>query len=105
MLTILLICCLLLLFTDTQGRRSEWEYPFAVAGLNLTFQVAEVLGVHNNPGQLPKTAAGACMYAWLIVVVLDVERRCHCDSWIPPHLGRSFSSTLPFIYSCQGDGN
>lgn len=30
-----------------------------MAGLNLTFQVAEVLGVHNNPGQLPKTAAGA----------------------------------------------
>lgn len=29
-----------------------------MAGLNLTFQVAEVLGVHNNPGQLPKTAAG-----------------------------------------------
>jgi hypothetical protein len=41
-----------------QGQRSEWEYPFAAGGLNLTFQIAEVLGVHNNPGQLPKTAAG-----------------------------------------------
>jgi len=58
------VCCVCV--SCHQGQRSEWEYPFAVAGLNLTFQVAEVLGVHNNPGQIPKTAAGALLFVSLV---------------------------------------
>lgn len=43
----------------THGQRADWEYPFAVAGLNLTFTLADVLGVAgSSPGKLPTTAAG-----------------------------------------------
>lgn len=47
------------LLHKTQGKRSDWEYPFASAGLNLTFMLSEVLGIAgSSPGQLPTTAAG-----------------------------------------------
>lgn len=49
------------LLHKTQGRRSDWEYPFAVAGLNLTFMLSEVLGISGSKtGQPPATTAGEC---------------------------------------------
>lgn len=44
-----------------------------MAGLNLTFQVAEVLGVHNNQGQLPKTPAGVLLCR---VQAVTCSQRC-----------------------------
>lgn len=40
----------------TQGVRAEWEYPFAVAGLNLTFMLAEVLDLQGD--REPQKQAG-----------------------------------------------
>lgn len=33
-----------------QGARATWEYPFAVAGLNLTFVLAELLELQQHRG-------------------------------------------------------
>jgi hypothetical protein len=41
-----------------QGVRAQWEYPFAVAGLNLTFMLGELLELHGSKGKLPATPAG-----------------------------------------------
>jgi hypothetical protein len=38
------------------GVRSEWEYPFAVAGLNVTFMLTEVLELRKEP-DVPNGAA------------------------------------------------
>lgn len=38
-----------------QGRRAEWEYPFAVAGLNISFMLAQMLGLQSGR---PTTLAG-----------------------------------------------
>ncbi|KAK9805095.1 hypothetical protein WJX73_005931 [Symbiochloris irregularis] len=35
------------LLHKTQGDRAEWEYPFAVAGINLTFMLEEVVGLRD----------------------------------------------------------
>ncbi len=45
------------LMGKTEGQRSDWEYPFAVAGLNLTFDLGSMVGLS---GKLPssKTAEG-----------------------------------------------
>uniref|UniRef100_A0A383WJC3 ELMO domain-containing protein n=1 Tax=Tetradesmus obliquus TaxID=3088 RepID=A0A383WJC3_TETOB len=54
------------LLHKTQGSRSDWEYPFAVAGLNLTFVLSELLGIAgSSPGKLPTTAAGRAFCALL----------------------------------------
>eukprot|EP00882_Tetradesmus_deserticola_P010077 GHRQ01010647.1.p1 GENE.GHRQ01010647.1~~GHRQ01010647.1.p1 ORF type:complete len:282 (+),score=135.86 GHRQ01010647.1:467-1312(+) len=54
------------LLHKTQGSRADWEYPFAVAGLNLTFALSEVLGIAgSSPGKLPTTAAGRAFCALL----------------------------------------
>ncbi|GLC63219.1 hypothetical protein PLESTF_000013000 [Pleodorina starrii] len=50
------------LVDKSEGSRAEWEYPFAVAGLNITFMLSEVLELHTAPGAAseagPRTAAG-----------------------------------------------
>lgn len=33
------------------GERSDWEYPFAVAGLNITFMLLEVIGLQQQGGR------------------------------------------------------
>jgi ELMO domain-containing protein len=41
------------------GERSDWEYPFAVAGLNLTFMMLEVLDLTGKGSvHAPRTLAG-----------------------------------------------
>jgi len=45
------------LLHKTQGSRAQWEYPFAVAGLNLTFMLGELLELHGNKGKVPVTPA------------------------------------------------
>ena len=48
----------------TEGKRSEWEYPFAVAGINLTFMLEALLGFRDSvtsvliPTASPHTPAG-----------------------------------------------
>jgi hypothetical protein len=51
-----------------RGTRSAWEYPFAVAGLNLTFALGDVLGVVGGArvaggGNAPRTAAARAFAA------------------------------------------
>lgn len=45
------------LWTKANGRRSQFEYPFAVAAVNLTFNLVEMFEVKQEG---PTTAAGAC---------------------------------------------
>ncbi|KAG2484476.1 hypothetical protein HYH03_016710 [Edaphochlamys debaryana] len=49
------------LLDKSEGARATWEYPFAVAGLNLTFALSELLELHTNTGAAcdgpPKRAA------------------------------------------------
>lgn len=64
------------LMTKQDGARSEWEYPFAAAGVNITFQLVNMLelsdpsvkmGVSPGPGQSATDGAvvtgdeGACV--------------------------------------------
>ncbi|CAK0779165.1 hypothetical protein CVIRNUC_004709 [Coccomyxa viridis] len=52
------------LLRKTEGERSEWEYPFAVAGINLTFMLQEVVGLRDRrvgtlvTDRLPASAPG-----------------------------------------------
>ena len=36
------------LLHKTEGQRSDWEYPFAVAGINLTFMLQEVVDLRDR---------------------------------------------------------
>lgn len=38
------------LLHKTNGSRSDWEYPFAVAGVNLTFMMQELLDLRRKDG-------------------------------------------------------
>nr|DAD36577.1 TPA_asm: hypothetical protein HUJ06_007218 [Nelumbo nucifera] len=38
-----------------EGRRSEWEYPFAVAGINISFMLVQMLDLHSGK---PASVAG-----------------------------------------------
>ena len=53
----------------TDGKRSEWEYPFAVAGLNITFELLLMLGLKANDNATPNTPA-----ARVFLELLDSER-------------------------------
>lgn len=53
------------LMKKTRGNRSQWEYPFAAAGVNITFMLMEILELknikinENNTGQaLPREVQG-----------------------------------------------
>ena len=50
------------LLHKAQGQRSQWEYPFAVAGINLTFMLEQLLDLRKQHtgavGHTPSTAAG-----------------------------------------------
>ena len=52
------------LLRKTEGERSDWEYPFAVAGINLTFMLQEVVGLRDRrvgtlvTDRLPASAPG-----------------------------------------------
>ncbi|XP_051138722.1 uncharacterized protein LOC127256648 [Andrographis paniculata] len=39
------------------GDRSEWEYPFAAAGINISFMLVQMLDLHSG---IPRTVAGKC---------------------------------------------
>jgi ELMO domain-containing protein len=52
------------LMHKTDGRRAEWEYPFAVAGLNITFMLVDLLDLQGR-GPPPQTAAGQSFMALL----------------------------------------
>lgn len=45
------------LMNKTDGARAEWEYPFAVAGLNITFMLVDLLDVQDT-NRPPCTTAG-----------------------------------------------
>eukprot|EP00193_Tetraselmis_chui_P013815 CAMPEP_0177773060 /NCGR_PEP_ID=MMETSP0491_2-20121128/12613_1 /TAXON_ID=63592 /ORGANISM="Tetraselmis chuii, Strain PLY429" /LENGTH=296 /DNA_ID=CAMNT_0019291029 /DNA_START=113 /DNA_END=1003 /DNA_ORIENTATION=- len=45
------------LMRKVNGDRSEWEYPFCVAGVNLTFSLIDILDLHA-PDRLPNSDAG-----------------------------------------------
>ncbi|CAM8968310.1 unnamed protein product [Rhodiola kirilowii] len=43
------------LLHKTEGERAEWEYPFAVAGINISFMLAQMLDLQSA---IPKTSVG-----------------------------------------------
>jgi hypothetical protein len=47
------------LMNKQEGQRSDWEYPFAVAGLNLTFMLEEVVGLRKSQMQPQQPAASS----------------------------------------------
>ena len=60
----------------TQGKRSDWEYPFGAAGVNVTFTVAKVLGVSRDPeASLTQLASSTQGRAFL--ALLEVEDASH----------------------------
>eukprot|EP00271_Cylindrocystis_brebissonii_P006719 TRINITY_DN194_c0_g1_i1.p1 TRINITY_DN194_c0_g1~~TRINITY_DN194_c0_g1_i1.p1 ORF type:complete len:325 (-),score=62.30 TRINITY_DN194_c0_g1_i1:1124-2098(-) len=44
-----------MLLKKEAGQRAEWEYPFAVAGLNITFMLIQILDLRSD---IPDTLAG-----------------------------------------------
>lgn len=52
------------LLQKAEGERSDWEYPFAVAGINLTFMLQEVVDLRDRrvgtlvTDRLPASAPG-----------------------------------------------
>lgn len=46
-----------------QGKRSDWEYPFGAAGVNITFSLPKILGLKGDAS--PSTAAGRGFLALL----------------------------------------
>ena len=54
------------LMNKTEGLRAEWEYPFAVAALNVSYTLSEIIGIkasfgskgNNEPPSSLKSAAG-----------------------------------------------
>ena len=59
------------LLHKAEGERSDWEYPFAVAGINLTFMLQEVVGLRDRrvgslvADRLPASAPGQAFLALL----------------------------------------
>ncbi|KAG2430488.1 hypothetical protein HXX76_010011 [Chlamydomonas incerta] len=47
------------LMDKTEGARATWEYPFAVAGLNLTWALSELLDLHTPTGAAAAAAASS----------------------------------------------
>ncbi len=52
------------LLHKSRGTRSEWEYPFAAAGVNVTFMLMDITGLQDpNPdAPLLKAAGGASCF-------------------------------------------
>lgn len=36
------------LLNKREGDRAEWEYPFAVAGINISFMLVQMLGIQSG---------------------------------------------------------
>jgi ELMO domain-containing protein len=36
------------LLHKTDGKRAQWEYPFAVAGVNISYMLVEMLGLQSG---------------------------------------------------------
>ena len=59
------------LLHKTEGQRADWEYPFAVAGINLTFMLQEVVDLRDRrvgtlvTERLPASAPGQAFLALL----------------------------------------
>jgi len=55
------------LLEKTRGNRSDWEYPFAVAGLNITFMLTELLELRVGPtvGRVPSKPPGRALLRML----------------------------------------
>ncbi|WOK96322.1 hypothetical protein Cni_G05029 [Canna indica] len=45
------------LLHKTEGKRADWEYPFAVAGVNISFMLIQMLDLQSV---LPSSKAGVC---------------------------------------------
>ena len=69
----------------TRGKRSDWEYPFAIAGVNITFALAQMLGVAGGGEGAGRGGGGRPLgraRAWARKLGTDLLGR-------PPALGMS----------------
>ena len=75
------------LLHKSQGVRVEWEYPFAVAGVNLTFMLEEIVGLRDartaamliQPAT-SRTAAGQGFLKLLAQSSNVFEEVCVCET-------------------------
>ncbi|KAI3981795.1 hypothetical protein MKX01_027780 [Papaver californicum] len=56
-----------------KGRRAEWEYPFAVAGINISFMLAQMLDVQSCK---PSTTNSNRLNVHVNTIWLDLCMNC-----------------------------
>ena len=72
------------LLHKTAGERSEWEYPFAVAGINLTFALEELLDLRDArtarlvTERTPSSPAARGFLGLLSNSAVALEEACPC---------------------------
>jgi hypothetical protein len=59
------------LMLKQQGMRTTWEYPFAVAGVNISYMLIQLLelnsGMHVNHSRRTKRIFFLCGWAWHLI--------------------------------------
>lgn len=84
------------LLHKTNGQRSDWEYPFAVAGVNLTFTLEELLELRRRDGSVVlSTPEGAAGRAFLALLEDDKEA---FDKVVDPYPYTMFLLYLPVLF-------
>ena len=93
------------LLDKAEGTRSSWEYPFAVAGINMTYMLEEVADLRDKrvgsliDDRLPNSAAGRGFLSLLAVSSTVFETvsdttHSHLENYKPVHiLARRFEIT------------
>ena len=54
-----------------QGTRSDWEYPFAVAGVNITFALQELLELRDRHAAQPLSLSAWSLHTLEVMPVLQ----------------------------------
>ena len=84
------------LLHKTNGQRSDWEYPFAVAGVNLTFTLEELLELRRRDGSVVlSTPEGEAGRAFLALLEDDKEA---FDKVVNPYPYPIFLLCLPVLF-------
>lgn len=66
----------LALLHKTHGKRSDWEYPFAIAGVNITFMLIDALGI--LPVALGRSKNAQLVPCGPFLRILQHEKKARC---------------------------